>query len=265
MSPVIHFAHANGIPSACYQKLFSALSDQFRVCSVAALGTEPLYPIDDQWRLLTQQVIDSIEAQSAGQKVVAVGHSLGALLSFQAARLRPDLIQQVIMLDPPLMLGLKSLALHVSKKFGHHLIDRMTPAQVSARRRDHWPSREDAAQRLLQRKFFQEWDADCFADYIRFGLQDHATGGVSLSIPKASEVAIFRSMPSLWWLPFIQTASMPVDMLIGRDSPFIKHIDRQKLRKKLAIEYHLSQGGHMFPLQYPQQTAAQIKALIAAA
>jgi pimeloyl-ACP methyl ester carboxylesterase len=263
MKPMIHFAHANGIPSLCYQKLFDVLEAQYQLSYVPVLGTDPRYPVDDQWQMLTQQVIDSIAAQSPSRPVIAVGHSLGALLSYQAAQQRPDLIAQVVMLDPPLVMGMAGLALHLSKKISQRLSDHFTPAGVSSRRREHWDSRQQAAELLARRGFFKEFDRECFAAYIEHGLIPAASGqGVCLRIPKAVEVEIFRCMPSLWWRPRPTTTAMPVDLIVGQNSPFWLAKYPQQAKRKLAIDYHLSEGGHMFPLQYPQQTAQRIQALI---
>ena len=60
--PLIHFAHANGIPSRSYQYLFDLLSDEFDIVYIPALGIDPRYPVDNHWQKLTQQVIDSIQA-----------------------------------------------------------------------------------------------------------------------------------------------------------------------------------------------------------
>ena len=79
--PLIHFAHANGIPSRSYQYLFDLLSDEFDIVYIPALGIDPRYPVDNHWQKLTQQVIDSIQAHlsARGQtKVIGLGHSLGA-------------------------------------------------------------------------------------------------------------------------------------------------------------------------------------------
>lgn len=57
MKPLIHFAHANGVPSKVYQKLFDLLSDQYDVIYVPLLGPDKNYPIDNHWKSLTQQVI----------------------------------------------------------------------------------------------------------------------------------------------------------------------------------------------------------------
>ena len=91
MKPLIHFAHANGVPAKVYQKLFDALSDQFDVIYVPLIGTDQRYPVDNHWESMTQQVIDSIVQKANGRKVIGIGHSLGAVLTFKAALKRPDL------------------------------------------------------------------------------------------------------------------------------------------------------------------------------
>ena len=73
MKPLIHFAHANGVPSKVYQKLFDLLSDQYDVIYVPLLGPYKNYPIDNHWKSLTQQVIDSIVRQAQGRKVIGDG------------------------------------------------------------------------------------------------------------------------------------------------------------------------------------------------
>lgn len=262
MKPLIHFAHANGIPAQTYEKLFAALSDEYDILYVPLLGTSLNYPVTDQWTLLVQQVIDSIEIQAKGRKVIALGHSLGSLLNFMAANLRPDLIQQVIMLDPPLIMGKSVLFLHIAKYLPSLVIDKFTPAGLSKRRRDHWQNREHATELLRNRGFFKTFDQQCFDAYIQYGLQeDPIRGGVTLTIPKSVEVEIFRKMPSLWWLPS-QPPTVPVDLIIGQDSPFFKNKFPQMAQKKWGIPFHIVDGGHMFPLENPVATAINVKKLV---
>lgn len=58
------------------------LKDDYDVIYVPFIGPDKRYPIDNHWHSLTQQVIDSIVRQAQGRKVIALGHSLGAVLSF---------------------------------------------------------------------------------------------------------------------------------------------------------------------------------------
>ena len=264
MKPLIHFAHANGVPSKVYQKLFDLLKDDYDVIYVPLLGPDKRYPIDNHWQSLTQQVIDSIVRQAQGRKVIALGHSLGAVLSFQASLKRPELFEQVIMLDPPLIMGKASVFLHFAKMFKLKAVDQLSPASLSLRRRDHWESREQAANLLRPKGFYQDFDADCFQAYIEHALtDDHVRGGVQLTIPKMDEVNIFRTNPSLWWLPQAKL-QVPTELVIAKKGPFLKAGFPQITAKKFNIAYQVVEGGHMFPLEKPEATVQLIKDLIQA-
>ncbi len=260
--PILHFAHANGIPSAVYQQLLKRWQADFEVVVLPLIGTDPRFPVDDQWKSLVRQLIHSVEAQNAGQPVYLVGHSLGGLLSFLACYQRPELVRKLVMLDPPLIPGLASLGIHLAKRFHPATVDKVTPAGLSSRRREHWPTREEAAQSLRSKGFFKEFDAQCFADYIHYGLSDDPAGGVTLTIPRATEVAIFRHTPSLFWLTPRKAPDVPVQMLVGRTSRFYEKGVPQKLEKTLGIPYEVRDGGHMFPLEHPAETAARVKELL---
>lgn len=262
MKPLIHFAHANGVPSQVYQKLFDALSDDFDVIYTPLLGPDHRYPIDNHWKSLTQQVVDSIVQQAQGRKVIGLGHSLGAVLSFQAALKRPELFEQVIMLDPPLIMGVHSLGMHIAKVLKLKVVDTMSPAALSLRRRDHWDSREQAAELLRPKGFYKDFDADCFQAYIDHALTDDPIrGGVQLTIPKMDEVNIFRTNPSLWWLPQAKP-QVPIHTVIAEQGPFLKPKFPQITQKKFGIDFTVTNGGHMFPLERPFEIAELIKQII---
>lgn len=263
--PLIHFAHANGIPSKVYQSLFERLQDDFDICYVEQLGTDLHYPVDNGWKNLTQQVIDNIrhELKQRGQnKVIGLGHSLGSLCTLQAAYREPQLFSQVICLDPPLIQGKDSLVLHWAKSFSPTTLDNLTPARLSARRRDVWDSREQAYESLRHKGFYAKFDERCFADYIRYGLTDLPDGKVTLTIPKAIEVAVFRSNPSLYWLTPNHPPAVPTHIIVGQDSRFMQRGYPDIIKKRMGIEYEGHQGGHMFVLEYPESTIERVKALI---
>ena len=262
MKPLIHFAHANGVPSKVYQKLFDLLKDDYDVIYVPEIGPDKRYPITNHWPYLVDQIIDNIVQQAKGRKVIGLGHSLGSVLTLMAAFRRPELFAQVIMLDPPLIVGRHSFAFHVARLLNLKLLDRMTPAGLSARRREHWQSREQAAASLRPKALYKSFDADCFQAYIDHALKDdQARGGVTLTIPKAAEVKLFRTTPSMWWLP-MQKPKVPVHLVVGSDSVFLKNKFPQIAQKKLGIPFSIMDGGHMFPLEHPSETVEKIKRLI---
>lgn len=270
MRPLIHFAHANGVPSPVYRRLFEQLESDFDVVVIEDIGTHADYPVTDQWRQLVDQLIASVEHQNGsaqGQKrqVIGLGHSLGGLLTFMAAYRRPDLFSQVIAMEPPLINGPDALAIHLSKRFAPGWLDKTTPAGLSLKRRDHWASREEAAELLGSRGFLAEFERGCFEDYIQHALVEAPQGGVTLRIPKMTEVTIFRSLPSWFWLKPRKAPKVPVTLIAGKDSLFLKRRYPQRLQKKLGIPYQVFEGGHMFPLEKPADTAILLRELIQAA
>ena len=262
MKPLIHFAHANGVPSKVYQKLFDDLKSDYDIIYVPEIGTDKRYPITHGWTYLVDQVIDSIVQQSKGRKVIGLGHSLGSVLTLMAAYRRPELFSQVIMLDPPLIIGKASFVFHLAKLFKPKLVDKITPAGLSVRRRDHWESREQAAELLRNKGFYQHFDPDCFQAYIDHALADDPRkGGVTLTIPKDDEVELFRTTPSMWWLP-MPKPKVPMHLVVGDQSEFLKHGFPQVAKKKVGIPFSVVAGGHMFPLERPEATVELIKQLI---
>lgn len=269
--PVIHFAHANGMPSPIYQVFFLRLEEFFTIEYVTMLGGDPNYPINNHWQNLTQQIIDSVEraCQRHGvAQVVAVGHSLGAMCTLQALYRKPELFSQAVLLDPPWIYGKTSLLWHTAKTLdrlplmNHRLMDKLSPAGISKYRRDVWDSREEAYEKLRHKAFFKHFDERSFQGYIQYGLHDRADGKVTLAIPKANEVAIFRSNPSWYWLFPNQSPKTPMTLIMGEDSVFLKQHFPQQIESRLGIHYETHEGGHMFPLEYPESVSARVLELI---
>ena len=269
--PVIHFAHANGMPSAVYQSFFENLAEFFTIEYIAMLGDTPDYPVDDHWRSLTQQIIDSVKntcEKHGVTQVVGVGHSLGAMCTLQALYRAPGYFAQAVLMDPPWIYGKVSFLWHLAKTadrlpmMNNRLMDKLSPAGVSKHRRDVWDSREDAYDKLRYKGFFKNFDERSFQGYIEHGLHERADGKVTLAIPKESEVAVFRTNPSWYWLTPNRAPKPPVTLIIGKESVFFKSRFPQKINSRLNIPYETHTGGHMFPLEHPESVSLQVLALI---
>lgn len=259
--PLIHFSHANGVPSKTYQKLFDLLSDRYDIVYLPVMSAHKGYPVNDQWTHLIDQLIFSIETQAKGRTVIGLGHSMGALTTYLAALKRPDLFSQVVIMDPPMILGSKSLLFHIAKYVSPSLVDKITPAGKSKNRRDTWDSRQEAYDSLRNKALFRNFDETCFNDYIEHGMIDTLDGKVTLTVPVQSELGVFRLNPSWFWL-FLNKPDVPVQQLSGEDSQFIRHGFPQYLQEKVGVDYYLTKGAHMFPLEYPEITVARIHELI---
>lgn len=269
--PVIHFAHANGMPSAVYAPFFEPLEPFFTIEYIPMLGGNPDYPVDNHWQRLTQQIIDSAkdtcEAHGVTQ-VVGIGHSLGAMCTVQALYRAPQYFSQAVIMDPPWIYGKSSLLWHLAKTadrlpmMNNRLMDRLSPAGVSKHRRDVWDSRKEAYNKMRHKGFFKSFDERSFQGYIEHGLHERADGKVTLAIPKASEVEVFRTNPSWYWLAPNRAPKPPLTLVIGDDSIFLKRKFPQQIQARLGINYETHQGGHMFPLEHPESVAALVLTLI---
>ncbi len=256
--PELHFAHANGLPSACYRKMLDRLRERFTVHAVPALGTDPRYPVDANWRSLTEQVAASIRERASGP-VVGVGHSMGGLTTFMAAHRHPELFRGVVILDPPVVNGATAVFFAAMKAIGQ--ADRITPAGKSRNRRERFASRDEARARLGGKALFRAFDPECFEDYLRHGFVDDDEGGVRLAIPVATEVAIFRTSPVDGYR-YRTPLRVPGALLAGETSDVTGHGFDERLARRHGLVHTVVPGGHMFPLERPIETARDVVAAI---
>lgn len=253
MKELIHFAHGNGFPSMCYKQMFDGLEPQFDYCFIDKIGHNPLYPVVDNWELLINEVITSITHQ-ANQPVIALGHSLGGVLSLLAAIERPELFKAVIMLDSPLIGPFKSTMVKLAKTLG--FIDRVTPAHRTRGRRNHWSTREQVLAYLHSRDLFKHFSDACLNDYINYGLE-HKKDGYYLRFDKEIEYQIYRTVPHT--IPQISKELVtPARLIYGDKSSVVDTIDVRYMKKRFNISGVKTQGSHLFPMEHPEATAKQI-------
>lgn len=261
----IHFTHANGIPSATYQKFFNCFKADFDLKAIPIIGLDQKYPVTKSWDYLVAQVIADIKQQFPDQQVIGLGHSFGSLLTLMAAYKRPDLFSQLIIMDPPFVIGPKSAIFEGLQKLKLKAVDNITPAGMTLKRKDHWSSREEAYQSLRNNRLFEKFDAECFDDFFSSGIKDDiAQGGVTLTIPKSTEAEIFRTVPAWWWRTPRKAPQVPVHLITAQQSHFYKQGLPQGMKKVYGIEFSVVEGRHMFPLEQPESTAQWVKKIISA-
>ncbi|WP_367605907.1 alpha/beta fold hydrolase [Legionella sp. W05-934-2] len=254
MKPIIHFTHGNGFPSSCYRQLLQSLADEYDVNVIEKVGHNPDFPVGENWHTLVDEVIESIVEQSHNP-VVAVGHSLGGILSFLAAVQRPELIKAVVMIDSPVIGPIKSMLLKIAKKI--RLIDKVTPAERTRGRRTHWPDKEHLLRYLKSKPVFQTFTDACLQDYIDYGLIKSNTG-YDLAYDRQIEYLIYRTIPHM--LPdYIGHLTCPCVMIYGNKSNVVDSFDLSHMRKQHGIRSVSMPGTHMLPFESPIELAKKIK------
>ncbi|KAJ4296705.1 hypothetical protein N0V90_006753 [Kalmusia sp. IMI 367209] len=172
-------AHANAFPKELYEPLWDELlkiskqhsfnirgiwiadvvhQGQSSVLNEDKLGNDPAW-LDHSRDLL--HMVNTFRAQMP-RPLIGVGHSMGGCQLANLSLIHPRLFETLILVDPVIQRMVS-------------VVGNVTPAHASARRRDRWPSREEAAKSMLKSKFYQTWDKRVFDRWIEYGLREMPT------------------------------------------------------------------------------------------
>ena len=261
--PSIVFSHGNSFPASTYRVMLESLRQRgYTVSAVEKFGHDARYPVTDNWPHLVQQLADFAAQQKAtgkGQAPILVGHSLGGILSLMCAARHPDLACAVVMLDSPVLGGWRAGAVRVVKRTA--LMGRISPAQVSRRRRDQWDDREAVVQHFAGKKLFARWDAQVLRDYVDHGTVD-AEGTWRLAFEREIESRIYETLPhNLDRLLRRHPLKCPLAFVGGLQSAEMKQVGGIDSTARLAKgRVMMLEGTHLFPMEKPIATAAAIEA-----
>lgn len=252
---MIHFSHGNGFPAETYHQVIKGLGQRLScdVGYISCLGHNPKYQVDKCWSSLVQELIDHIE-QNYNDKVMAIGHSLGGVLSYWACTKRPDLFKAVLLLDSPIYSNYKLLFIKILKACG--LIEYFTPAPYTKNRRYSWPSHKAAIDHFASKRVFRYFDEKCIKDYVYFGTEqvDHE---VRLKFDPLIEWNIYRTIPSLKISKLPET--VPCGLIHAEHSKVILESDAHHMQQKNKIWRRRLDGcGHLFPFEKPNETVDAI-------
>lgn len=253
------FAHANGFPAGTYRRLFDAWrAAGWSVLAPPRLGHDPAYPVESGWRRLRDELIAFVEREAGGTPVQLVGHSLGGYLSLMAASRRPDLAAGVVLIDSPVLSGWRAHSVRVVKATG--LIGRVSPGRVSRRRRDHWPSQEDARRHFAAKHVFARWDPQVLDDYIEAGTEpDPERGGVRLAFHRDVETRLYNTLPhDLAAVLQRHPPQCPVAFLGGTQSNEVRQVGMAATRAVTRGRIEWLEGSHLFPMEHPVATARAV-------
>lgn len=250
------FAHANGIPGGSYAPFLAALSSQYDLAVVDRIGHDPAYPVDHDWQSLSREMESFLEPLP--RPLVGVGHSLGSVLMFMVASRRPTWFSALVMLDPPLVNGWFRPAYKLMRALGQ--VDRVTPAGKSLGRLDYWADRASAEAYFRSRSLFAGFDPRALDAYLQHGIEAYEDGW-RLRFRPDKEVAIFRETPAN--LHRVARLSVPAALITGADSPGVFHAAHRRHVRRHRMLWCQAEGGHMYPLERPEETAALLLSVLA--
>jgi pimeloyl-ACP methyl ester carboxylesterase len=249
----ISFAHANGMPAPTYQVLFEQLNNP--VIAKHQYAHDPHYPLVNGWARQVDELLDYLDEHGHQRDVVAVGHSFGAIISYLAVCREPQRFRALIMLDPPLLTGFYGWLFERVKR--SPLINQITPAGLSSRRTRHWSLDTDLPAYFARKAFFRNFHSQAIADYAHSVVREKGQH-LTLSYDPEIEAQIFRTIPTTLARHYGQcqvTSLLVTGTHTDVTMPWLRRafISRQPEFRHTEVE-----GGHMFVLESPAQTAQVI-------
>jgi len=261
--PTLIFSHANSFPASIYRVLLDSLRARgFEVHALEKFGHDPAYPVTDNWPHLLRQLADFVRAHTGadGAPPWLVGHSLGGILSLMCAAQHPELARGLVLLDSPVLRGWRARSISLAKR-APWMMQRISPSQISRKRRNEWADREAVLEHFRAKKLFAIWDQQVLRDYV-----DHGTIGADgvwrLAFEPEVESRIYEPLPH--HLPAMlrrHPLKCPAAFIGGLQSAELRRaggIDRARVIAKGRVT--MIDGTHLFPMEKPLATAAAIEA-----
>ena len=259
-APLLHLAPANGFPPKTYLPLLRKLGPYRAVClPPRALWGDQAPPSEYRdWRADADDLLAGFAAFDL-REVVALGHSLGGLVSMLALLKAPERFKALIMLDPPILP--RDLLEEIGRAWAGGYVRDLPLVKAALRRRQIFASREDAFERFRQKPLFADWSDESLRLYVQHGLKRAASGQFELVWSTAWEAHYFSTVYLKIWetLPRL-TGSPPALIVRGGESDTLGAGAFKRVQSlALALDgIEMARRGHLFPLAAPEQTAQLI-------
>ena len=260
-APLLNIMPANGFPAQTYLPMLRSLAG-YRAISLpprALWGDQAVPTTIGNWRAAADDLLQGLERFDL-RDIVAVGHSLGGVLSMLALIKAPERFRALIMLDPVLLPQATLDMLARARDAGR--IDDMPLVQGARRRRQVFDSREDAYSRFRAKPIFADWSAEALSLYIEHGLRARSDGaGFELTWSPEWEAYYFATVYQGVWQDLPKVTGLAPTMIIragrGDTFPAASFARAQALAPDATL--HVMKGqGHLFPQAAPLETARVI-------
>jgi pimeloyl-ACP methyl ester carboxylesterase len=255
--PPMVLAHATGFHGQVWRPLAAHL-DGFHCYSFDERGhgdsvTQPGYQFD--WTGFADDSLATVDGFGM-ERPYGVGHSAGGAALLMAEAARPDTFRALYVWEPVVM------------PFDVPPAPQESPLSEGAlRRRDAFPSREDAYANYASKPPFSVLHPDALRAYVDHGFADADDGQVRLKCRPADEAQMYRMGSAHRAFSRFGEVGCPVVVACGADTdgfgPAL--VELQAARLPHARTDVLSGLGHFGPLQDPAAVAASVRRAFAEA
>lgn len=265
--------HANGFCGATLAPIAKVLSSQFRVVAVDARGhgdsTHPHpHPLpnpetgDEPFHAeafiadLVAVVPQVLELVGRGRVELAIGHSIGGAVVLGAAQQIPDRFAKILLCDPVIFLKMTS-----DEKAAH--ARRTGMAEGALKRRDRFPSREEAFEHYRSRGLFRNFPPEALALYVGEGIGPSGEGDFALKCDREVEAAIFGGGAMIDLFPGASRVTAEVLFLHALNGNFVRDVYAQLAARMPRARVESLEVGHLFAMEEPDQLLSAVERLLA--
>lgn len=259
--PATLFLHANGMSAGTYGPLFEHLTSRLHLVAGdlpghGLSGPPAVNPIR-KWDSFISD-LQALISRHFKTPVHVVGHSLGGVVAYLAAAQYPQLINRLVMIDPPGFLPRPILwGFSLVRAVG--LIGQFHLVKAARRRKYLFGSKQEAAQRYMAGKgMFKTWGKPFIQGYLDSALDFSQTPGRLRCLPE-TEAQIFAAMPSHTWR-HASKIQCPVLLLRGQYSDtFLKKHAHQLADRIPDCRLETIPGStHFLPMEKPDLVSTAI-------
>ncbi len=254
----VHFLHANGYPPACYQPLMRCLTHQYHV---SAMHLRPLWPGSDPngidaWQPLSDDY-RLFQNQQKQNSVIAVGHSVGAVVLLRAALRDPARFKSLILIDPVIFQPSNIAAYNLIKAIG--LANKYHPLISGAlNRRRRFDNLEKLQASYRRKQIFRYFSDEALKTYIAGITRPAENDGFELVYSPEWEARIYYT--GIWrdmdlWREF-SSLKVPTLIIRGAETDTFLNTTAKRLKRlrPQTTFITIEKSTHLVPLEKPEET-----------
>ncbi len=257
----LHFLHANGYPSDCYKPLFELLKTEYHVFGMLLrpLWGEAKPDQIDDWHVFSEDLrvflnSSPLSSTSNGEPVpvIAVGHSIGAIVTLRAALRYPKKFRALVLLDPVLFVPRRLVEWKVQRAKDPLSNPWIQGAQ---KRRRAFSDLESVYTSYREREVFRYLSDENLRIYIE-GITRKTENGYELVYsPEWEERIYFTSLQDFDIWNNLQYLRVPTLFIRGEETDtFLENAaELVKFKQPKARVEMLERATHLLPLERPKE------------
>ena len=265
--PTLLFVHATGFHARIWDKIAREFPDHHLIAvDQRGHGRSEKRPFV-HWDEAISDMSGFI-AKLRLRNILGIGHSMGGHVVIGAASRDNARFRSLVAIDP---------VVPAEPEYEEEtpLDDASVEMHPTAKRRRHFASPEEMADRLRPKGSFSLFDPDIFMDYCRYGLLRNETGdGYVLACPPEIEASVYMSARSNRGI-YAAARSLDIPVTVARAREPSHHRDQMNFANsptwpglasvfKHGKDVHFHDKSHFLPMQVPDEIVRLVREQLAA-